>query len=366
MIKIGMRQIIRFAKQQCFFQTCFRQVIESMGEMINKYELLNPFQSRNAGFSRWTLAKKGERLFFLKELIDPKYPDEELLSESIRAGRIKECEKFEKEKSRLYSAINTASDGNLVRLIEFFRVDSRYYVSSYWIDQAVIDLKRIARMDLKDKLLLCRTAVHSLAALHEQRIVHADIKDTNVLIHKTKNESLVTKIVDFDCSFFEDTPPDNEDDLGGDQVYLSPEACLFLCGEEVELTCKMDVFALGILLHQFLTGDIPYFDSEKYDYAHEAVLDDVILKADTADIPLPVRRIIENMLLKDPQKRISAKEVYFLLTSFYNQTYPVSRPLIEKEEVEISTKPSDMDKETKTSSSRLRMSKEFFQKPGDL
>ena len=232
MIKIGMRQINRFAKQQCFFQTCFRQVIESMGEMINKYELLNPFQSRNAGFSRWTLAKKGERLFFLKELIDPKYPDEELLSESIRAGRIKECEKFEKEKSRLYSAINTASDGNLVRLIEFFRVDSRYYVSSYWIDQANINLKRIARMDLKDKLLLCRTAVHSLAALHEQRIVHADIKDTNVLIHKTKNESLVTKIVDFDCSFFEDTPPDNEDDLGGDQVYLSPEACLFCVGKK--------------------------------------------------------------------------------------------------------------------------------------
>lgn len=68
-------------------------------------------------------------------------------------------------------------------------------------------------------------------------------------------------------------PPKYEDELGGDQVYLAPEACKFMCGEPVELTCKIDVFSLGIIFHQILAGVLPWFDSEQYDYVFEAVLD---------------------------------------------------------------------------------------------
>lgn len=327
-----------------------------MDEMINKYELQRPFQNNDAGFSRWTIATKGFKKFFLKELMDPKYPEEESLRESLRTTRIKECERFEEEKSRLYAAINDASDGNLVRIIEFFRADSRYYVSTGWIEQAQMSFRDLSALDLKDKLILCRAAAHSLAGLHEKRIVHADIKDTNVLIHKTKEGGLVTKIIDFGSSFFEGSPPENEDELGGDQVYLSPEACLFIYGEDVELTCKMDVFALGLLFHQFFTGELPYFDNSTYDYAHEAVLEGVVLKADSADIPLPVREIIEHMLLKEASERISMKEVYSLLTAYYEKAYPVSRP------IKISDEPDG----NVGSPSKLRMSKDFFKKAGEL
>ena len=336
-----------------------------MGEIINKYQLQKPFQNRNAGFSRWTTATIGSRRFFLKELMNPKYPDDESLQESLRAARINECRHFEEEKTRLFTAINEASDGNLVRIVEFFRADSRYYISSDWIDHVEMSFKDIARLDLKEKLLMCRTAAHSLAGLHEKRVVHADIKDTNVLIHKTKGGRFVTKIVDFGCSFFEGSPPDNEDELGGDQVYLSPEACLFVCGEEAELTCKMDVFALGLLIHQYLTGELPYFDGNIYNYAHEAVLDDVILKADTADIPLPVREIIEHMLVKDAEKRISAQEAYFQLTAFYEKSWPVTLPFsirMHESEESISSDYNGAGQtyDTTYSSPNLKMSRDFY------
>ena len=330
-----------------------------MADAINNYELLEPFQNQNAGFSRWTIAVKGAKKYFLKEFIDPKYPDQDSLKENLRKTRIKECEQFEARKHHLYSTINTISDGNLMRISEFFRADSRYYLATEWIDQGNMSFAQIAEMNMKDKLLLCRIAAHSLSILHSAKIAHSDIKETNVLVRLSKGGKPVAKIIDFDCSFFEDNPPKNEDDLGGDQVYLSPEACMFFCGEDVRLSCKMDVFALGLLFHQYWTGDFPYYDKNEYDYAHEAVLDDVVLKADTADIPVPVGRIIERMLLADPEKRSSMSEVYDSLTEFYKQNFPMDSTG-KGYVIEPNTEKS------RPGSSKLKIGKEFFKQGGDL
>lgn len=330
-----------------------------MADVLNNYELINPFQNQNAGFSRWTIAEKGDRRYFLKEFMDPKYPDQDSLNENLRKTRIKECKEFEQAKLKLYKTINEVSDGNLVRIMEFFRADSHYYMATEWIEQTGMSFHEIARMSMKDRLLLCRTAAHSLAALHSVRIAHSDIKDTNVLVHRSKGGKAVAKIIDLDSSFFEYNPPNNEDDLGGDQVYLSPEACLFFCGKDVHLTCKMDVFAMGLLFHQYMTGELPYFDKNEYDYAHEAVLDDIVLKADTADIPPIVGGIIENMLLKDAEKRAGALEVYNRLTEYYERLYPskatgtVYRSNPERERA--STAPG-----------KLKMSSDFFRQGGEL
>lgn len=330
-----------------------------MAELINGYELLKPFQNQDAGFSRWTMAFKNAEMFFLKEFISPKYPDQSTLTDNLRNTRIKECKTFEEEKSRLFREINKASDGNLVRITEFFRADARYYLTTEWIKGERLSFTQISRMDMQDKLILCMTAAHALAGLHAANIAHSDIKETNVLVRRTALGKPVAKIIDFGCSFFVDDPPMDEDDLGGDQVYLSPEACLFFNGEEVRLSGKMDVFALGLLFHQYMTGDLPYFDKSEYDYAHEAVLDGYTLRADTADIPFTIGAIIEKMLLQDPEDRISMQEVYFLLSAYYKKMY--------KGEDTESWRPEDIRAEKPTvRSSKLKMSKDFFQSGGDL
>ena len=145
--------------------------------------------------------------------------------------------------------------------------------------------------------------------IHKAHIVHADIKDTNVLVHESAGGKLVGKVIDFDCGFFEDEVPESEENLGGDQIYLSPEACLFLCGESVKLSCKMDVFSLGLLFHQYLVGELPGFDEEEYDYAHEAVLDDQELKI-SERLPEELQTVLHKMLQEDPDKRCTMAEVY--------------------------------------------------------
>ena len=54
-----------------------------MGEVLNGYKLLAPFQNRDAGFSRWTTGEKDGKVYFIKEFLNPVYPADSSLSEQI-------------------------------------------------------------------------------------------------------------------------------------------------------------------------------------------------------------------------------------------------------------------------------------------
>lgn len=279
---------------------------------MNEYELEGPFQNQDAGFSRWTFAKKGGKKYFLKEFLDPVYPFEDSLSEDLRKQRIRECEEYEVKKRHLYEAVNEASDGNLVRICEYFRRDSHYYISTEYIEASKLSPGSIQEMSFEDRLMLCKGIAHSMMKLHEAHVVHADIKESNIILKRTGTGHTVGKIIDFDSCFFEAAPPVSEDELSGDQIYLAPEACQFICGEPVNLNNKIDVFALGLLFHQYLTGQMPLFDIGEYDYAHEAVLDDQELVL-SEDLPYNIRSMIGHMLVCEPDARISMQAVYEIL-----------------------------------------------------
>ena len=77
--------------------------------------------------------------------------------------------------------------------------------------------------------------------------------------------------------------------------------------EPAVLSPKVDVFAMGIVFHQLLCGELPGFDSE-YDYVYEAVLNDAELKI-SEDIPEEFRSLIAEMLRKEPADRYSMRQV---------------------------------------------------------
>ena len=77
--------------------------------------------------------------------------------------------------------------------------------------------------------------------------------------------------------------------------------------EDKRLSVKIDVFALGLIFHQILTGELPDFDHDKYHYVFEALLDKGEVRlhhiTDSGN-----RMILEKMLVPDPEKRISLAE----------------------------------------------------------
>lgn len=302
-----------------------------MSEKISHYELEAPFQNKNAGFSRWTYATRSDRKgkeYFLKEFLNPVYPTDKSISESLRQQRIRDCEQYEAEKKSLYETINAASDGNLVRTEEFFRYENHYYIATERVLGQKIPIEVMPAVPFENRVFLCKTVAHAMMKLHQAHVVHADIKQSNVILKQTLNGRLVGKIIDFDASFPESEPPEHAEELEGDQVYLAPEACQFICEEPVTLTTKMDVFALGLLFHQYLTGRLPGFDTAEYDYAFDAVLDGQKLQPDTS-LPQEFQEMIRRMTERDPGKRPLMEEVFFDYFdregSFRNEPEP-SRP----------------------------------------
>lgn len=280
---------------------------------INGYKLSAPLTCDKSGFSKWGFAKKNGREMFLKEFLSPIYPaDRSLLTQEQMEAKIRICKQFEAEKSRLYREISECSNGNIVPIHEFFRRGSHYYISTEKVDARPLSPEDMKKMSLSQRLIISKIIIYSTGLLHNRGIVHGDIKPDNVLFSKSQSGMYTAKLIDFDSSFFADNPPKNNEDFQGDMIYLAPESYLYMAGETDKITTKADVFALGILLHIFWSGELPWIDKEQYDYIFEAVLDGGkvgILRT----IPVNIAVIIKQMLEENPDNRPALSSVFMAL-----------------------------------------------------
>lgn len=279
-------------------------------EMLGKYELESSLTNENAGYSLWGFGKKNGRDFFVKQFVEQKYPANDTVSSAARLEKKKkECRRFEERKTALYRTLNQYSDGNAVRVEEFFRIESKYYISMERINAQKMGCRDISKLPVDQIKRLCAIVAHSIGSLHEGHMIHADLKPDNVLIARSSAGMLTAKIIDFDSGFLESDPPGPGEAISGDFHYFSPEACASIWGNEVALTCKMDVFALGVLFHEYFTGRIPEFDTNSSSYTGEAVAKGEPIRI-CDKLPADVRSLLSGMLQADPEKRPSAMEVF--------------------------------------------------------
>lgn len=289
-------------------------------EKLGKYELVGSWTSQNAGYSVWGFGKKNGKEYFVKQFVEQKYPANDTVSTPERlAKKIKACERFEKRKKTLYQTLNEYSDGNAVRVEEFFRIESKYYMSMQKIESLEWGVDDVANLPSGEIRRLCAIIAHGVANLHKGRMIHADLKPDNILFMKTAAGYTTAKIIDFDSGFLETDPPGPGEPIVGDFHYFSPEACVKCWGQEVELTCKMDVFALGVLFHQYFTGELPGFNTEESTYSGEAVAKGEVL-AVSGKLPNDLRELLAKMLGNDPEKRPAAMEVFYSLRGIAGNT----------------------------------------------
>ena len=287
-------------------------------ETLGNYRLIGSLTNKNAGYSVWGFAKKDGRDYFIKQFIDQKYPVNDTVSSPERLARkIRACEKFEARKKKLYQVLNENSNGNAVRVEEFFRIGSKYYISMQKIESLDWNYNDVAKLSLGEIKFLCSIIACGVASLHKGHIVHADLKPDNVLFAKTCSGYVTAKIIDFDSGFLETDPPGSDETIVGDFHYFSPEACRNIWGEEEKLTCKMDIFALGVLFHQYFTGALPSFNTKVSSYSGEAVAKGEILRVSN-NIPTDIQVLLTNMLNNDPEKRPTAIEVFNSLRGISN------------------------------------------------
>ena len=113
-------------------------------------------------------------------------------------------------------------------------------------------------LDLRTKLVLMKSVAHSLKILHDLSIVHGDLKPSNILIKRTEL-GYTSKLIDFDNSYIAASPPQPEE-IVGTINYYSPELLGYIQEDGVApaaLGVASDVFALGLIYCEYLTGSLP-------------------------------------------------------------------------------------------------------------
>lgn len=144
-----------------------------------------------------------------------------------------------------------------------------------------------------------RDALETLDFVHTRGVVHCDIKPSNILVSTDTAGRHVCKLLDFGVAWDPETAADNS---GGTAVYMSPEAI-----EQQTRTARSDLYSVGALLFEILTGQVPYPDEDWLKVLTAQLNDPVPDPRDIApDTPGPLAEIAVRLLEKDPADRFAS------------------------------------------------------------
>lgn len=277
---------------------------------INGYQLTQPWST--SGSAQWSFAEKDNQKWFIKQFIAPKFKRESdgVSKEQAERARIR-CENFRKRQEFFYGQIRKANTGNVVPVTDFFSFGTYFYAVSPKIDDVGMDPLKISGLSAEQRHLLMKILSYNLTILHQNGIVHADLKPDNVLIKETA-KGYTAKLIDFDAGFLESDPKRGEG-VSFDPVFAAPETILAFGNSSIDLTCKIDIFALGLLFHLYATGKMPGLPDACV-YASQAILEGHAPALDDS-LPQELAALIADMLSEKPEQRPTASTVFLRLNS---------------------------------------------------
>jgi eukaryotic-like serine/threonine-protein kinase len=287
------------------------------GDVVNGYTILEDFKVVGAGLSKWTFAERGGRVFFIKEFLSPTYPEDDAPgSPKTKAKKRDRCAAFEAHHRGVQRALAplSAYGGNLIVTLDFFRWGAKYYKVTEKVDASGLSAADVARLDFRSQLVLMKTAAHSLKILHDLRIVHGDLKPSNILIKRTEL-GYTTKLIDFDSAYIAGSPPLAEE-IVGTINYYSPELLGYIQQAGVaasQLGVASDLFALGLIYTEYLTGAPPPFDVATYHEPAVAVRSGETLRVPRTDIDPSLADLIDRMMSSQATHRPTIGDVHATL-----------------------------------------------------
>ena len=191
--------------------------------------------------------------------------------------------------------------------------DEPYIVMEYIDGNNLADiLSAHGPFSVDEAVALLAQIASALAAAHEQNIVHRDVKPANVLIDNKTSQATLT---DFGVAAILETGTEamtrltRANERLGDPRYMSPEQ---LRGEK--LTGQSDIYSLGIIGYEVLTGKGPFDDPEIGNMASAHLRrPPPDLNHLRADVPQALSDALKRCLAKSPERRPHAQDLPRLL-----------------------------------------------------
>jgi serine/threonine protein kinase len=149
---------------------------------------------------------------------------------------------------------------NIIQVYDYGISDyGPYIVMEYLRGQGLRQILRRGPLAIERAVELIEQVCSAVSAAHKAGIIHRDLKPDNIIIEEDHNGECTAKVLDFGVAKIREAQTEESDlnltgaNIIGSPAYMSPEQSMGL-----ELDARSDIYALGIVLYEMLTGATPF------------------------------------------------------------------------------------------------------------
>lgn len=171
-------------------------------------------------------------------------------------------------------------------------------------DDLLTEIRR-ERLPWKRARAIAAQICEALAAAHERGIIHRDLKPENIILTTREGEADFVKIVDFGIARVSGaTKLTAAGQVVGTPEYMSPEQC---AGEELD--GRADIYALGVLLYEMVTGELPFYSDDLIELLRQQLREPPVPPSrlmGSTELDLGFEAVILRCLAKRPGQRFAS------------------------------------------------------------
>lgn len=286
-------------------QKSFSEEMKPDERRISKYTILEEIGSGGMSVVYKAIDHILNREVAIKELTISQKPFPKEVIEDVTKRFIKEAQ-----------VIAMLRHDNIIKVFDVLEENNKHYMVMEFIEGKTLD-KMISGnkiLPILESISIVSEICLALDYIHSNNIIHRDVKPSNVIINSDRKVKLMDFGVIRDKSVSTLTPTGS---IVGTMAYTAPEQ------SSKKIDFKVDIFPLGTIFYELLTGINP-FDGKTYA--------DTFVKVASFNPPPPssinslcdeiLDSIVMKALEKNPDKRYTAKELYNTL-KLYTASYEI-------------------------------------------
>lgn len=224
----------------------------------------------------------------------------------VLRGDLATDDKFVRRFQREALSASSLAHPNIVEVYDVGEDNGQYYIVMEYIEGKHLKelLKKRGKITLSETIDIMLQITDGMSVAHDSYIIHRDIKPQNIMIL----ENGVVKITDFGIAMaMNATQLTQTNSVMGSVHYLPPEQA-----NGKGSTLQSDIYSMGILMYELLTGKLPYKGDNAVEIALKHLKESIpSIKEELPDLPQSVENIIIRATAKNPKNRYAdAREMH--------------------------------------------------------
>ena len=244
----------------------------------------------------------------------------------VLRGDLSHDEKFIRRFQREALSVSNLSHPNIVEVYDVGEEEGQHYIVMEYIEGKTLKqlLQKRGSLTLSEVIDIMNQLTDGLTHAHNAYIIHRDIKPQNIMI---EDDGLI-KITDFGIAMaLNSTQLTQTNSVMGSVHYLPPEQA-----NGKGSTIKSDIYSLGILMYELLTGNVPFKGDNAVEIALKHLKERIpSIRRQNPTIPQSVENIVLKATAKNPKNRYdSVNDMHTDLVECLNEEHSSDKKYVYK------------------------------------